>query len=52
VFEMNDNHLPAEQNGRRQAKRDQACKKMGHLFVGVHAHHNAAKLFPRLKAAM
>ena len=52
VFEMNQDPFSSEQDDCRQAKRDQARKQMGHLFVGVCARHNAAKLLARFNAAM
>jgi hypothetical protein len=52
AFDMNHDSFRTEQDDPRQAKRDQACKQTGRLFVGVYARHNAAKLLARFDAAM
>jgi hypothetical protein len=49
---MNDSLFGRKQRSTPQAKRDQACKQMGPPCLPVFAHHDAAKLLVRLKAAM
>jgi hypothetical protein len=49
---MNDSQFSSEQDHSREAKRDQPCKQMGQSFPVVCAHHDAAKLLARFKAAM
>jgi len=52
VFEMNQNFVSREQDGRREPQRDYDRTCMRHWFPGGRRHAEKRKLLPRLEAAI